>query len=663
MGKSKDPQDPKPRFDDPYLAWAFATDFRYLGRPAKFPLLLRLNTTAKRFAGIAKEFPPDVITVPSVFAEPPAGLEDATFCTASVSEAFFKPSESLAPLMGLIESIAFGLPGLSLPNLPPPCLPNPNLLAKHVVTAVMDDGLAFAHRRFLRADGTSRVEYLWKQDPPGLVLTRADINTALGASTHGGLLDEDEVYRKLLFENAAVSGHKPLARRRAHGTHVMDLACGLDATMAMPSPPIIGVQFPNGVIQDTSGASLLPHVYLGLWFVLYCADLIACAEGSGPLPVAVNISYGRFADSHDGKSNHELAMDELIQLRRAVAPFAVVLPSGNSFLARCHAQLALAPGEERTLHWRVQPDDRTPSFLQIWPGPVNASGVAPDLEVRVFSPGGSVPVMSVTRGVVAPWPMSVQVLARSQYQPAGLPPQPHRDRIDVQLAPTTTHNPIEGVAPAGTWKVVIKNKGPSYSAEINAWVQRDDTPYGWPITGRQSRFDDRDYPRFDASGRYVRDQAAGSELAIDSLASRVKHAGSINAIATGQEPVVIGAFRASDRYAAAYSAGGPLVSPGTRVGFDPDAMAVGDDSLTCTGVLAAGTRSGSVVSMNGTSVAAPQITRWLANQMAAGLPADRSAVQGLASVMDPPPPAPTVPVERKGAGRTDVRPPPRVPRR
>jgi hypothetical protein len=356
----------------------------------------------------------------------------------------------------------------------------------------------------------------------------------------------------------------------------------------------------------------------------------------------------------------ELAIDQLITLRQAIAPFAVVLPSGNSFLERCHARFALAQNEERRLDWRVQPDDRTPSFLEIWPGPVNASGIAPDLEVRVVPPGSPVGLL-VSRGAPnAAWPTAVLPLASALYQTAGLPPRPHRDKIVVQLAPTATLEANERVAPAGTWRIFVKNVGSQPAKAINAWIQRDDTPYGWPITGRQSRFDDPAYVRFDPSGRYLRNQSAGSESSIDTAASHVKRAGSINAIATGADTVVIGAYRKSDNTASGYSAGGPLVAPGTRVGFAPDAMAVGDDSIACAGVLAAGTRSGSVIAMRGTSVAAPQIARWLADQMAVGALANRASVQGLASTGVPVPPVPT---DRQGNGRIDVRLPARVPRR
>ena len=103
----------------------------------------------------------------------------------------------------------------------------------------------------------------------------------------------------------------------------------------------------------------------------------------------------------------------------------------------------------------------------------------------------------------------------------------------------------------------------------------------------------------------------------------------------------------------------------------PDAMAVSDDSHAHRGILAAGTRSGSTVPMNGTSVAAPQITRWIAERMAAAGNHDRAAVakfalQGLPAspwpqtkteanrpVNAPAPDPVKLPPERIGAGRVE----------
>jgi hypothetical protein len=89
---------------------------------------------------------------------------------------------------------------------------------------------------------------------------------------------------------------------------------------------------------------------------------------------------------------------------------------------------------------------------------------------------------------------------------------------------------------------------------------------------------------------------------------------------------------------------------------------VADDSVALHGLLAAGTRTGSVVAMRGTSVAAPQITRRISELMTSALASDRAAVQAAAAAADPKAPGPGSPLrERIGAGRIEL--PPRVKRR
>ena len=110
---------------------------------------------------------------------------------------------------------------------------------KHVpvVMGVIDDGIAFAQQRFREVAGgqvRSRVEYWWLQDgvyqgqplPFGRELDNAGINALLTTCTHGGIIDEDELYRRAGLTDFRLPGHKSAAWRISHGAHVMDQACG-----------------------------------------------------------------------------------------------------------------------------------------------------------------------------------------------------------------------------------------------------------------------------------------------------------------------------------------------------------------------------------------------------------------------------------------------------
>jgi hypothetical protein len=656
---------------DPYFEWARATGFAHFfsGRGARrFPVVTALNgITAEQFANGRWRAPPNwraLIDVPALYRRAPAGLAGVTFCSATVSEAFFDRVATNPLLRQVIRRVELSLPiefyGIGqAQRMGGAPLPRPE-----VVTGVIDDGMAFAHENFRLPNGTSRVSFFWNQDaqPPagavdyGVEFIRAGvgprrINSALANATHAGMVDEDEVYRTMRHLDPAEPGHKPLAWRTAHGTHVMDLAAGFDQQAAPATRPIIGVQLPVHATADTSGAHFGRYALDGLYYILQRAERLASAP-----PVVVNISYGFIAGPHNGTSIVEAAIDQMIALRPA--PFAVVLPAGNSYLARCHARFRLARNASQTLRWRVQPEDATPSYVEIWLPHANAAR-QPRVRLRVHSPdGGASPWVNEGES----WrqePVPGQVIAEAIYHNA-IAPGRDRNMILIALAPTATLQANQLVAPSGVWQIEVQNRGPR--ATIDAWIQRDDSPFGFPRLGRQSYFDDPAYVRFDDAGR---------EVEMDN-ASYVQRRRTINSISTGTQTIVVGAFQRRDWRAAKYSAAGPLIHPppgGAPTPDGPVAMAVSDDSTAHRGVLAAGSRSGSCVAMFGTSVAAPQITRWIAERMAQNQPFDRQAVfqfaqagaaAGHRTEANPPPGArPQPPVERSGGGRIEA--PSRVP--
>jgi hypothetical protein len=297
------------------------------------------------------------------------------------------------------------------------------------------------------------------------------------------------------------------------------------------------------------------------------------------------------------------------------------------------------------LHWRVQPDDRTESMLEVW---MPSVAPQPNIPVEVISPAGQ------TSTVIAPgmWnnlTSGTNVIGRVANYLPGIPH--NRCRIFINLAPTASNDGPIPVAPSGLWSVVLRNAGARPVRDIHAWIQRDDSPYGYPRRGRQSYFDDPNYHRFNVFGREIeRDQD-------DSPAAYVRRDGSISGMATGRQPIVIGGYRRSrDGHPLKYSAGGPLIAPGRYPPSSdgPDAMAASEDSIGCHGVMAAGSRSGAAVAMRGTSLAAAIVTRIVATDLLAGQLADRQAVYNRAQADEGTAPQWLEPVpspERGGGGR------------
>ncbi|MBJ6125018.1 hypothetical protein [Microvirga splendida] len=543
--------------------------------------------------------------------------------------------------------------------------PSPGVTPNTVVVGIIDDGIPFAHERFRKPDGTTRIEYVWVQHGTasnvpigfdnGFEIDKGEIDNLLATCRQGDFIDEDEIYRRAGVADFTREGRKSLAWRASHGAHVMDLACGWDPDEA-PDWRIVCVQLPTATTADSSGASLAPYAVKALEYIRDRAQAIAGRGRS--LPVVVNFSYGLLAGPHDGTHEIELAYDQILRDHNTTPgnkPMRVVIPSGNSHLARAHATVAFqAAGDQATLPLRVLPDDLTPSFVEIWLPPATAAGNR--VELTVATPQGDVsPPLEEGDTYILQYDVGGKVLCEARYHLSSAPTG--RGMFLISLQPTTrleSENspvPSDPVAPAGLWNLSLKNLWLSSHEPVEAWVQRDDAPVGYPRRGRQSYFD---VPSYEIYGH------DGDLLEEDDPACPVKREGSINAIATGRNTIVIGGLLRRELRPPAYSAGGPVTTPvGAALPHrcGPDALTVSDDSIVRAGVLAAGTHSGSVVAMNGTSVAAPLITRWIAGELAAGRRGNRRAVWKLAYGYELLPfPLPRPSPERGGAGRAPLPP-------
>jgi hypothetical protein len=382
-----------------------------------------------------------------------------------------------------------------------------------VVMGIIDDGIAFANERFLHFPGpglppTSRVEFWWLQDgafnalPFGRKLAKAAIDPILAACTDAnGKLDEELFYRRVRLLDPDLAGHKSAAWRAAHGTHVMDLACGFDPNPPVNDRPIVCVQLPTRATQDEEPGNLAFYIAQGIDFIVQCAQAIALSYGGVPLPVVINLSYGLLADPHDGTSVIETFIeDKIVECAALGIDLRVVLPAGNSYLSRTHAHITFAAAPEtKTLHWRVLPDDRTPTFVEIWLPRTVPEQSRVTLTIR--SPTG------------AAWNISELVLPSVPFGPAPhygaasyfpwlargyfiIALQPTADPLDLPVWPPTLF------APAGIWDIdITHNLGLAPQDIIHAWVRRDDLIYSFPTRGRQSFFDHPDYLRFDHAGR------------------------------------------------------------------------------------------------------------------------------------------------------------------
>ncbi len=533
-----------------------------------------------------------------------------------------------------------------------------------VIVGIIDYAINPTHARFQHVDDDgnrhSRIAHFWLQDgahvapamdddpgvPFGRELNAAAITEALTAAQG----DEEAALRRLgllHFRTGAEDRPKTeLARRLSHGTHVLDLAAGRD-----PRDPegmqvqIVAVGLPDAVRRETSGMTLSLFFLQALEFILMRSRGIHGTHVGKAPPVLICASLGITGGPRGGQHLIERATDALLarhdDLIGETGNARLYLPSGNSNLARGHAVSTSCDGAATlSVPWRLQPGDESTNYLEAWIK--HPSGDAPDgVSLKLTPPGtlASPGTLDLTPGearlltLVPAGGGAAAVIGRVTLEETPEGPL----RLSITLAGTDPAATGLSAAPAGAWGVQIV--APAPAEEIAAWILRDDDPVEHSGNVRQSYFDALDYVERDRCG-------ALRATDPDPPGSAVRRAGTLNGIATTPGRDVVGGFvqpledasGTTPVSTAARYAGTPL--PEGRALADPEHVswaAPCDSSPVLRGVLAAGTRSGSLVAMDGTSVAAPQLVRARVRLLLDGSEADPETLSKQPGKPRPPP--------------------------
>ncbi|MDG5976433.1 hypothetical protein H010_14296 [Hydrogenophaga taeniospiralis CCUG 15921] len=616
---------------DPYLAWAEADHFAgYRRGPGKkppkwLPIVIELSSQADVPALVAASSTA-WLQIPRVYLNVP-GLR---FCSARVKPRFFDKLRSDDHLRSLIQRFELGLPVEPHTHaLIDPCTPTSQPAPAHgllggKVLGLIDGGLALANSAFLDQHGRTRIQHFWRQDAYqngnwpgnqprhrepldparagptphdmgyGHELSGTAIDAAMAAYTRHGQVDEDALYQHLQLWDLSMPVN--------HGTHVMSLACGPgnplhpmhdDASRA----DLVAVQLDWSNVLDTSGGAMNVSVLDGLMYIL-----ARCAPSA---KVVVNISWGTLAGPHDGSSILEAAMDQLIALYGGRLQIAV--PAGNAYQSRTHVNATLQPDQTLPLHWRVQPDDRTQSFLEIW-----LPDGAQDVKICVTPPGQTEPLPQRCMGQSGVWTGDGSDPLCGLIYPTSSALGSRGTCVLLALEPTFSRKRSAATAPFGAWQVTLINTG-STDITLDAYIERDDVAIGQNTGARQSYFEDAHY---DTSGNI------GSFVDHADDPTPIRRSGTFNSLSTGQNTVSVGGIRrhaSPSGYFALYSPRkpDPDASRPQRPGVKkvPDTLQVSDDNVALWGVRAAGSRSGSTARLVGTSSSAPQEARALLNAL------------------------------------------------
>ena len=251
---------------------------------------------------------------------------------------------------------------------PPVTMRTPFLNGRGVLLAVLDSGITWNLEVFRKADGSTRIRYLWDQT----------VSEETGDVRYGKMPDGFSIGTEYTAEeiNAALQMHTwdryrliPSRDLSGHGTAVAGIAAGRSAdglyTGAAPEAELIIVKL--GLSRE-EGFPRTTEIMRGVTYALWKARQLN-------MPLVINLSFGNSYGSHDGSSLLERFLDNASEIGKTV----ICVGSGNEGAARGHfagnitrdSRAELAVGNyEKSLN------------IQLWK---NYSDV---FRIRLQSPGG-----------------------------------------------------------------------------------------------------------------------------------------------------------------------------------------------------------------------------------------------------------------------------------
>jgi len=511
-----------------------------------------------------------------------------------------------------------------------------------VIGVVIDHTIGFANRLFRNRSAerdVTRFEAVWLQGQGhlagatvGLEIGAEAINQELDRLRNRPMYTEQDLYVALGATGAEGSpgrGINGVSDRTTHGTGVAHVAFGADpdsdpdsgtADDPMRDLPLLGVQLPSDSVAHTNGYLHDLYVKSALNWIWYCGFLYMLEHNSGWPRFFVNHSFGTFAGRPDGF--HEISAD--FDRRIASGEIeAVTVAAGNSFQSATHARLSQADfnrTSEVALDLRVQPDNRTTTFVRFWAERGRETGrhAAFPLSFRLDLPDGSTVRLSPEENAqfaarhLYEFRRDGHLLARVYCQILGqhsfsTQDAPELRALTLVIPPTANGPGVATAVPDGAWRLRCNWSGQDDPHPVSIWVERGDSLPGFPVWGRQSRFAHPAYQRLDGFGDAVE---------ADTEECPIKRFGTLAASSLGGSTIAVGSYRASDNAVSSFSsASSTLIATrdvdGAAYPLQPRYAAISQDSPARPNILVSGTYSHSVSAMMGTSLAAPQVLRGL----------------------------------------------------
>lgn len=262
---------------------------------------------------------------------------------------------------------------------PPVTMRTPFLNGRGVLLAVLDSGITWDLEVFRKADGTTRIRYLWDQTlSQNQTAPEETDDVRYGKMPDGFAFGTEYTAEEInaALQLPALDRYRLLPSRdlSGHGTAVAGIAAGKSAdglyTGAAPKAELIvvklGLPGNSGGVEE--GFPRTTEILRGVTYALRKAQQLN-------MPLVINLSFGNSYGSHDGSSLLERFLDNASEIGKTV----ICVGSGNEGAARGHfagnvardSRVELAVGNyERSLN------------IQLWK---NYSDV---FRIRLQSPGG-----------------------------------------------------------------------------------------------------------------------------------------------------------------------------------------------------------------------------------------------------------------------------------
>ncbi len=528
----------------------------------------------------------------------------------------------------------------------------PELEKGKFVLGVIDLDVALGHRRFRKADGSSRVLASWQMGtahtdkpylPFGDVLYQVDINQMMKDHSENDLarpLDQDAFNRTAgLIDNDIPDGHRALQRRAAHGTHVMGIAGGAEPSDSDESfcqkVPLIVANLPPPESLGEGGAFLDDYLIYALrWMREMHGKMVAHLDQAERPPLFINISFGKLAGAKDGVQEFvsDLGQASNGQPSRPgqgtdLPSTNIIIAAGNDNVAKMHADFWLLENHCRTIDWRIQPDDGTVNFVEVWvESRLTSKPIIAPIQIDLVPPGQAADgfkcarldqVLDLISGVGR---IYCDVLGPSDRPDESEDPY-YRFRYLICLTPDLFAGQSDALgAAAGLWKIRIKNSSPD-THRVRAMIQTDQSTLPASPRGRRSAFEDELYPYFDDQGRLADTFPfvdAADPVPIQN-ASPIRRRGTVNSYAANTYVAAIAGHRSLDGRPASYSSTGLGNDESLRANrLTPSISATAENGAAHFGVLSDGASDGSKVALAGTSMACATATRYLLDKLVSG---------------------------------------------